>query len=106
MSNITYLATVEARIVLTDNSRPLEDIIRTAQFRNNATLQDLAEVEWQSPSQATVHMALAIPMDTDAPPEDCDEIIRESLTGEEYIIAKGRLQIVRVYEVTPLEERL
>lgn len=106
MTDITYLATVEAHIVLTDRTRPLEDILRTAQFRENVSIQDVAEVEWLSPLQAAVHMALAIPMDTDASLEDCDQIIRESLIGEEYTIAKGRLHIVRVFEVTPLEERL
>lgn len=106
MTDITYLATVEAHIVLTDRTRPLEDILRTAQFREHMSIQDVAEVVWLSPLQAIAHMALAIPMDMDASSEDCDGIIRESLIGEEYTIAKGRLHIVRVYEVTPLEERL
>ena len=106
MTDITYLATIEAHIVLTDRTRPLEDVLRTAHFRENVTIQDVAEVEWLSPLQATVHMALAIPMDTDASPEDCDQIICDALIGEEYGICKGRLHIVRVFEVTPLEERL
>ena len=100
-----YLATAEALIQVKDCARPLEDVLRSAHLREGMTIQDIDGIEWQDKTQAHVRLALVIPIDEEADcDEDCDEVIRTSLIGEEFTICRGTMTIMRVYEVDLFDE--
>ena len=101
----TYLATAEAHIHLRGHISSLEDALRSAHL-HDVSIQDIDAVEWVDTMNAHVRLALIVPVKdgTDHAEDEMDHIIRTSLIGEEYTIAKGNMTISKVFEVMPFEE--
>ena len=101
----TYLATAEAHIQLRGRIGSLEDALRSAHL-HGVSVQDIDAVEWVDPMNAHVKLALIVPVKdgTEHAGDEMDHIIRISLTGEEFTIAKGSMVITKVFEVMPFEE--
>ena len=106
MSDLTFLVTVEAHIETEATPhRTMEDIIRHCQWRDGIHLQDIDELDMESPTEATAHIAISVPLSGDFDEDECEEIIREELKGEEYGVCRGFLLITQVFEVVPFERR-
>lgn len=104
MTERTYLVTVEAAISISDQTRPLTDVLRSAHLRNGANIQDVDSIEWTDASNAVALLSLTIPVDEDVNIEDCENTVREGVMGEQYTICKGTMEITKVFEVIPFEE--
>lgn len=105
MSDLTFLVTVEAHIETEATShRTMEDIIRHCQWRDGIRLQDIDELDDYGPI-ADAHIAISVPLSGDYDEDECEEIIREELMGEEYGVCRGFLLITQVFEVVPFERR-
>lgn len=101
----SYLATAEVHIQLRGRIGSLEDTLRSAHLHDDVSVQDIDAVEWADPMNAHVRLALIVPVkDTELAGDELDHIIRTSLIGEEYTIAKGSMVITKVFEVIPFEE--
>lgn len=106
MSDLTFLVTVEAHIETEATShRTMEDIIRHSQWRDGIHLQDIDELDMICPTEATAHIAISVPLSGDYDEDECEEIIREELMGEEFGVCRGFLLITQVFEVVPFERR-
>ena len=106
MSDLTFLVTVEAHIETEATShRTMEDIIRHCQWHDGIHLQDIDELSMEGPTEATAHIAISVPLSGDFDEDECEEIIREELMGEEFGVCRGFLLITQVFEVVPFERR-
>ena len=106
MSDLTFLVTVEAHIETEATShRTMDDIIRHCQWRDGIHLQDIDELDMICPTEATAHIAISVPLSGDYDEDECEEIIREELMGEEFGVCRGFLLITQVFEVVPFERR-